>query len=99
MQKEEKVKMISFSLLLFFVFFFISQYTCIGGGSWFEGKRSPEKRSKQCGPWQGSSCFKKLKRPVFFTTIMKQATICFWKKEVFNAELDGTAKVIADLKG
>ena len=66
MQKEEKVKMISFSLLLFFVFFFISQYTCIGGGSWFEGKRSPEKRSKQCGPWQGSSCFKKLKRPVFF---------------------------------
>ena len=58
--------MISFSFLLFFVFFFISQYTCIGGGSWFEGKRSLEKRSKQCGPWQGSSCFKKLKRPVFF---------------------------------
>ena len=58
MQKEEKVKMISFSFLLFFVFFFISQYTCIGGGSWFEGKRSPEKRSKQCGPgWQGSSLF------------------------------------------
>ena len=81
MQKEEKVKMISFSLLLFFVFFFISQYTCIGGGSWFEGKRSPENGQ------------------FFFTTIMKQATICFWKKEVFNAELDGTAKVIADLKG
>ena len=61
--------MISFSFLLFFVFFFISQYTCIGGGSWFEGKRSPEKRSKQCGiqcgiRWHGqSNCgFKRLRR-------------------------------------
>ena len=45
--------MISFSFLFFFVFFFISQATCIGGGSWFEGKRSPEKRSNQYGPgWQ-----------------------------------------------
>ena len=61
--------MISFSFLLFFVFFFISQYTCIGGGSWFEGKRSLEKRSKQCGiqcgiRWHSqSNCgFKRLRR-------------------------------------
>ena len=56
--------MISFSFLFFFVFFLISQATCIGGSSWFEGKRSPEKRSNQCGP--GCSCFKKLKRSVSF---------------------------------
>ena len=43
--------MISFSFLFLFFFFFISQATCIGGGSWFEGKRSPEKRSNGPG-WQ-----------------------------------------------
>ena len=44
---------------------FINQATCIGGGSWFEGKRSPKKRSIQCGiRWHGQSSrgFKKLRR-------------------------------------
>ena len=81
--------MISFSFLFFFVFFFISQATCIGGGSWFEGKRSPEKRSNQCGPgWQIS----------FYDNETSDDCFAFWKKEVFNVELDGTVKAVVVLK-